>query len=258
MCGTAGGKTLQVRWDEIGPDISGREQYKKHVVMPEIRISFTDKKAARKTVETILDWDFDRIVLAHGPMVSPGPLDRLVVRWRHHGLLGRCRPVGGGDNSAAGKPLEQDLGRSVVFDAKFETRSLSAHPGHLCLTGETGHQMDPQDLANPQRGLRFHLDSTGTYVDGCGFQIGAVDFHCSSFARMLADVGIDLGTEGIQSSQFAMMSQILDTSGADKSTRGDGSAGGQYPFNSGRLAAATGHFQVQLFSGFQFFLGAEE
>ena len=44
-------------------------QYKKHVVMPEIRVSFTDKKAARATVETILDWDFERIVLAHGPIV---------------------------------------------------------------------------------------------------------------------------------------------------------------------------------------------
>ena len=44
-------------------------QYKKHVVMPEIRISFTDKKAARTTVETVLDWEFDRIVLAHGPIV---------------------------------------------------------------------------------------------------------------------------------------------------------------------------------------------
>jgi len=44
-------------------------QYKKHVVMPEIRISFTDKKAARATVEVILDWEFDRIVLAHGPIV---------------------------------------------------------------------------------------------------------------------------------------------------------------------------------------------
>ena len=44
-------------------------QFHKHAVMPEIRISFTDKKAARTTVETLLGWEFDRIVLAHGPIV---------------------------------------------------------------------------------------------------------------------------------------------------------------------------------------------
>ena len=37
-----------------------------------IRLVFRDKAAARASLERVLSWDFDRIVLAHGPLVETG------------------------------------------------------------------------------------------------------------------------------------------------------------------------------------------
>ena len=37
-----------------------------------IRLVFRDKAAARASLERVLSWDFDRIVLAHGPVVETG------------------------------------------------------------------------------------------------------------------------------------------------------------------------------------------
>ena len=37
-----------------------------------IRLGFRDKAAARASLERVLSWDFDRIVLAHGPVVETG------------------------------------------------------------------------------------------------------------------------------------------------------------------------------------------
>jgi hypothetical protein len=37
-----------------------------------IRLGFRDKAAARASLERVLAWDFDRIVLAHGPVVETG------------------------------------------------------------------------------------------------------------------------------------------------------------------------------------------
>ena len=39
------------------------------------RFGFRDKAAARASVERILSWDFDRIVLCHGPIVESGGKD---------------------------------------------------------------------------------------------------------------------------------------------------------------------------------------
>ena len=36
---------------------------------PDMRLSFRDRKAARRSVERILAWEFDRVVLAHGACV---------------------------------------------------------------------------------------------------------------------------------------------------------------------------------------------
>ena len=36
----------------------------------DIRLTFRDKAAARDSIERILAWDFDRLVMAHGPIVT--------------------------------------------------------------------------------------------------------------------------------------------------------------------------------------------
>ena len=37
-----------------------------------IRLGFRDKVAARASLERVLSWDFDRILLAHGQVVETG------------------------------------------------------------------------------------------------------------------------------------------------------------------------------------------
>lgn len=39
-------------------------------VARDIRLSFRDRDAARRCVDRILEWDFDRVVLAHGPIIT--------------------------------------------------------------------------------------------------------------------------------------------------------------------------------------------
>jgi hypothetical protein len=38
----------------------------------DIRLSFWNRKAARASVESVLAWDFDQLVMAHGPCVDTG------------------------------------------------------------------------------------------------------------------------------------------------------------------------------------------
>jgi hypothetical protein len=37
-----------------------------------MKLGFRDKAAARASLERILSWDFDRILLCHGPIVESG------------------------------------------------------------------------------------------------------------------------------------------------------------------------------------------
>jgi Domain of unknown function (DUF4336) len=39
-------------------------------VARDIRLTFRDKAAARESINTVLQWDFDRLVVAHGPVVT--------------------------------------------------------------------------------------------------------------------------------------------------------------------------------------------
>lgn len=41
-------------------------------VARDIRLTFRDRDAARASVEKILHWDFDKVVIAHGPVVTSG------------------------------------------------------------------------------------------------------------------------------------------------------------------------------------------
>jgi hypothetical protein len=38
----------------------------------DIKASFWDRKALRASVERVMDWDFDRLIMAHGPCLSDG------------------------------------------------------------------------------------------------------------------------------------------------------------------------------------------
>ena len=49
-------------------------------------MGWKDKKAAGKSLRRILDWDFERIILAHGDLVEENPKETLVAAWK--GLLG--------------------------------------------------------------------------------------------------------------------------------------------------------------------------
>ena len=37
---------------------------------PEYQLGWKDKVAARKSLERILDWDFERIILSHGDLID--------------------------------------------------------------------------------------------------------------------------------------------------------------------------------------------
>lgn len=53
---------------------------------PEYQMGWKDKKAAGKSLSRILDWNFERIILAHGDLVEENPRETLVAAWK--GLLG--------------------------------------------------------------------------------------------------------------------------------------------------------------------------
>ncbi len=46
--------------------------YKKFGMTRDIRLTTRNKKAARRSIETILEWDFDRIIVGHGEIVESG------------------------------------------------------------------------------------------------------------------------------------------------------------------------------------------
>ena len=53
---------------------------------PEYQMGWKDKKAAGKSLRRIIDWDFERIILAHGDLVEENPKETLVAAWK--GVLG--------------------------------------------------------------------------------------------------------------------------------------------------------------------------
>jgi hypothetical protein len=53
---------------------------------PEYQMGWKDKKAAGESLRRILDWDFERIVLAHGELVEENAKGILVAAWK--GVLG--------------------------------------------------------------------------------------------------------------------------------------------------------------------------
>jgi hypothetical protein len=56
--------------------------YKRPGVPPEIRITFHDRAAARKSLETILAWEFDRVLYCHGQPIESGGKDALRQAYR--------------------------------------------------------------------------------------------------------------------------------------------------------------------------------
>jgi hypothetical protein len=49
---------------------------------PELRWFTRDRKTARKAIERILAWDFDRAVIAHGDLLNRSPHDVIREAWR--------------------------------------------------------------------------------------------------------------------------------------------------------------------------------
>ncbi|HEY6458738.1 MAG TPA: hypothetical protein VIY73_01265, partial [Polyangiaceae bacterium] len=49
---------------------------------PEYRFAWKDRRAARDSLERILAWDFERIVLSHGDLVDRGAKDVARRAWR--------------------------------------------------------------------------------------------------------------------------------------------------------------------------------
>jgi hypothetical protein len=49
---------------------------------PELRWMTWDRAAARRALERILAWDFDRMVIAHGELFVTGAKDALREAWR--------------------------------------------------------------------------------------------------------------------------------------------------------------------------------
>jgi Domain of unknown function (DUF4336) len=56
--------------------------HKRPGVPPEIRVSFRDHAAARKSLETILAWEFDRVLYCHGQPIESGGKDALRQAYR--------------------------------------------------------------------------------------------------------------------------------------------------------------------------------
>lgn len=56
---------------------------------PEYQMGWRDKSAARKSLLRILEWDFDRIILAHGDLIETNAKERAVEAWK--------KPLGAGE-----------------------------------------------------------------------------------------------------------------------------------------------------------------
>lgn len=48
---------------------------------PEYQMGWRDKDAARKSLEKILEWDFDKIILAHGDLIENDAKDKALEAW---------------------------------------------------------------------------------------------------------------------------------------------------------------------------------
>ncbi len=44
--------------------------YRRPITPPDWRATFRDKAAAKASIERILEWDFERIILAHGRLIE--------------------------------------------------------------------------------------------------------------------------------------------------------------------------------------------
>ena len=48
---------------------------------PEYQMGWKDKSAARKSLEKILEWDFDRIIIAHGDLIESNAREMAMKAW---------------------------------------------------------------------------------------------------------------------------------------------------------------------------------
>jgi len=49
---------------------------------PEYQLGWKDKKAARKSLMRILDWDFTRIIISHGELIEENAKEVALHAWR--------------------------------------------------------------------------------------------------------------------------------------------------------------------------------
>ena len=49
---------------------------------PEYQLGWSDKKAARKSLQHILQWEFKRVIFAHGDLVEESPKETLINAWK--------------------------------------------------------------------------------------------------------------------------------------------------------------------------------
>lgn len=68
-------------WQRLLARLAG--VYRRHGHTRDQRLLVWDRAAARRSLKRILAWDFDRVVLAHGPLIDEGGKDivRAAFRW---------------------------------------------------------------------------------------------------------------------------------------------------------------------------------
>jgi hypothetical protein len=49
---------------------------------PEYQLGWKDKEAARRSLMKILEWDFDRIIIAHGDLIEENAQQVALNAWR--------------------------------------------------------------------------------------------------------------------------------------------------------------------------------
>jgi hypothetical protein len=49
---------------------------------PEYQLGWRDKKAAKKSLKQILEWDFERIIIAHGDLIEKDAKEILISAWK--------------------------------------------------------------------------------------------------------------------------------------------------------------------------------
>ena len=50
---------------------------------PEYQLGWNDKKAAAKSLQRILNWDFERIIIAHGDLIEANAKEIALQAWQH-------------------------------------------------------------------------------------------------------------------------------------------------------------------------------